>query len=57
MTMTELYIPEFLPEEVKQRIIADKAYILKYQELSDTDPNWNNLTQKQREQQARAAIK
>lgn len=54
--MTTLQLPDFLPEEVKQRMQADKDFILKFRELSQTDPDWASLTQEQRVQRARAAL-
>jgi len=54
--MNELNLPDFLPKEVKDRMIADKDFILKFRELAATDPNWANLTFQQRVDQARAAL-
>lgn len=54
--MSELYIPEGIPEVVKQRILADKDYILKYQELSKTHPDWATMTQEQRKTLARTSL-
>lgn len=54
--MTTLQLPDFLPEEVKQRMQADKAYILKFQELSQTNPNWATMSQAERSQLARSLV-
>lgn len=54
--MTELYIPTGIPEAIKQKILADKEYILKYQELSKTKENWQELSDAERKQLARQAI-
>lgn len=54
--MNELNLPDFLPEQVKQRLTADAAFILKFRELAKTDPDWASLTFDQRVTRARAAI-
>jgi len=52
----ELYIPHGVSEEVKQRILANKDFILKFKELSKTDPEWATLTDAERRAKARAAV-
>lgn len=52
----ELYIPDGVTPEVRARILADKDFILKFKELSKTDPEWATLTDTERRQRAREAV-
>lgn len=54
--MSELNLPDFLPEQVKQRLTADADFILKFRELAKTEENWSTLTFDQRVQLARSKL-
>jgi len=54
--MNELNLPDFLPQQVKDRMLADKDFILKFRELAATLPEWNTLTFAEKTQRARSAL-
>ena len=54
--MNELNLPDFLPKEVKDRLNADKDFILKFRELAARLPEWNTLSFAEKTQRAREAL-
>lgn len=54
--MNKLNLPDFVPEELKQRLEADADFVLKFRELAETMPNWRELTRQQQEDLARSQV-